>query len=118
VKFKLDENLGAIGQQILIADGHDVMTVSEQSLGGAADEFLFGICCDERRALVRLDQDFAQTLRFAPERSSGIIVLRIGGRLSPSKIELCMRTLMHFAKSNDPTHSLWIIEPGRVRVHD
>ncbi len=34
MKFKLDENIGALGKSRLEADGHDVMTVTEQQLGG------------------------------------------------------------------------------------
>jgi hypothetical protein len=38
VKVKLDENIGRRGAQLLKADGHDVMTVRDQQLGGVADE--------------------------------------------------------------------------------
>jgi predicted nuclease of predicted toxin-antitoxin system len=116
--LKLEENLGSVGRDLLVADGHDVMTVSDQSLGGSSDESLFQVCCDEGRALVTLDQDFAQTLRFPPRTGRGLIVLRIGGRVTPGKIELCIQTLVQFAKSNDVDRSLWIVEPARVRLHE
>lgn len=40
MKFKLDENIGTTGKDLLEADGHDVMSVAEQNLSGASDERL------------------------------------------------------------------------------
>ena len=102
---------------MLAAEGYDVTTVAEQSLSGSSDEMVFLVCRDEERALVTLDQDFAQTLRFAPDQSAGLIVLRIGGRITPPKIEICMRTLVTYLRSQRIERELWIVEPGRVRVH-
>lgn len=118
MKFKLDENLGSIGKHALAAAGFDVMTVVEQGLSGTSDQDLFVICRDEDRALVTLDQDFAQTLRFLPDQSAGIIVLRTGGRVTPSSIEVCLLTLLAFLKTQKIERALWIVEPGRVRVHE
>lgn len=41
MKFKVDENLGETGCEILRAAGHDVMTVADQKLSGAEDRRLF-----------------------------------------------------------------------------
>ena len=49
MKFKLDENLGDAGRDLLEADGHDVMTVAEQMLSGVADERVYAVCKDEGR---------------------------------------------------------------------
>jgi hypothetical protein len=38
VKFKLDENIGRKSEQLLRDAGHDVSTVTAQSLNGTADE--------------------------------------------------------------------------------
>ena len=53
MKFKLDENIGALGKSRLEADGHDVMTVTEQQLGGAKDERIYEACRGEGRVLVK-----------------------------------------------------------------
>jgi predicted nuclease of predicted toxin-antitoxin system len=58
VKFKLDENIGRRGRELLRASGHDVVTVWDQGLHGVTDEQLFKICSTEGRALVTLDRDF------------------------------------------------------------
>lgn len=44
------------------------MTVREQHLQGSKDEVLFSVCAGEARALVTLDHDFGQVLRFPPEK--------------------------------------------------
>jgi hypothetical protein len=41
VKFKLDENIGRRGLELLKAFGHDVMTVWDQGLRGVTDQKLF-----------------------------------------------------------------------------
>lgn len=44
MKLKLDENLGLLGKSRQEADGHDVMTVAEQQMSGAADERIHQAC--------------------------------------------------------------------------
>src|ERR1700688_3359660 len=80
VKFKLDENIGRRGLELLKASGHDVMTVRDQELLGVTDEDLFEIASAEGRTLVTLDHDFGHVPRFPPEKSAGIVILDIGPR--------------------------------------
>jgi predicted nuclease of predicted toxin-antitoxin system len=67
VRFKLDENIGRRGLEFLRASGHDVMTVWDQDLQGVTDQRLFDVCAAEGRALITLDRDFGEVLRFPPE---------------------------------------------------
>lgn len=52
MKFKLDENFGARTLSIFQAAGHNVETVVQEALGGAADRELYQVCRDEKRCLV------------------------------------------------------------------
>jgi predicted nuclease of predicted toxin-antitoxin system len=76
LRFKLDENLGRRAIDLFLEAGHDISTVAEQELQGAADDQLINICRDEARVLVTLDLDFSNVLRYPPETYAGIAVLR------------------------------------------
>ena len=66
MRFKLDEHVGTIGKGLLEAAGHAVMTVSERGLSGASDDQLYEVVRAEGRALITLNRDFGEVLRFLP----------------------------------------------------
>jgi hypothetical protein len=68
--------------------------------------------------LATLDHDFGHTLRFPPEATPGIVVLECRGRLSPSTILARMSELAAMLKTRPNDRELWIVEPGRVRIHE
>ena len=74
-RFKLDENLPARAGDALRKAGHDVRTVLEQDLGGAADTVVFEACATESRVLVTLDLDFADIRRHGVSESPGIWII-------------------------------------------
>ncbi len=117
MRLKLDENIGRRGLDILKAAGHDVMTVRDQQLQGAKDELLFEVCAGEARALVTLDHYFGQVLRFPPEKSAGIAILEIGPRATQQRLLDRLRDLASVLDTRTLSGELWIIEPGRVRIH-
>jgi predicted nuclease of predicted toxin-antitoxin system len=117
VKFKLDENIRRRGLEHLKASGHDVVTVQDQGLRGVTDDQLFELCVAEGRALVTLDRDFGQVTRFHPERSAGIVVLDVGPRATLQGIVGRLQDFLTVLENQSVTGALWIVEPGRVRVH-
>jgi len=117
MKIKLDENIGRRGGALLQAAGHDVVTVFEQNLSGATDKSLFEVCSNEGRVLITLDHDFGQVLRFPPEHSAGLIILEPGERLSIQALLDRLREFLTLAEKQSPVGALWIVEPGRIRVH-
>jgi predicted nuclease of predicted toxin-antitoxin system len=117
VKFKLDENIGRRGLELLKASGHDVMTVRDQGLGGVTDEKLFEVCVAEGRALITLDRDFGQVTRFPPESGAGIVVLDPGAETTLRGIIGRLQDFLAVLENQSVAGELWIIEPGRVRVH-
>jgi predicted nuclease of predicted toxin-antitoxin system len=118
MKLKLDENLGSFGKSLLVADGHDVMTIAEQQMSGKDDAGVYEVCRDEDRVLVTLDHDFGQTLRFPPEATAGIVVLECKGQLSPAMILARLKELATMLRLRPIDSELWIVEPGRVRIHE
>ena len=117
MRIKVDENIGASGVDLLRKAGQDTMTVREQELAGAADEVVFEACIAEGRTLVTLDRDFGQVLRFPPTQTAGVVVLELGGRASVSRLLGRLQGFLTFAATRPVVGELWIIEPGRVRVH-
>jgi predicted nuclease of predicted toxin-antitoxin system len=117
VRIKTDENIGASGIDLLRCGGHDVTSVLEQGLGGTSDDNLFKVCKAEDRVLVTLDRDFGRVPRFSPDQSAGIVILELGGAASLRGIESRLRDFLALAAAREVAGELWIIEPGRARVH-
>jgi predicted nuclease of predicted toxin-antitoxin system len=117
MKFKLDENFGIRTQHIFRSAGYDIKTVWDQGLQGYSDEEIYKICCSEKRCLVTLDLDFADTIRFPPDKTSGIVVIRIPRNPSLPLLERLIHQLMEALKNMRILKGLWIVEIGRIRIH-
>lgn len=117
MKFKLDENLGLAAARILRESGHDVSTVVDQKLQGAIDQTIYDVCLREQRCLVTLDLDFANVLRFSPESTAGIVVLRPPGPILVSTLATLAKQLLAALARENVHGRLWIVEIGRVRIH-
>lgn len=118
MKLKLDANLGARGRRLLVNAGHDVSTAEVQDLARASDETLIAACAKEGRALVTLDTDFANVMRYPPARYAGIVVVRTTPRATASDIEAAIGALLRAAGDSSVTGRLLIVNPtGRVREY-
>lgn len=117
MKFKLDENIGQRGRNLLIAAGHDVSTVLEQNLTSAPDTEVIEVCRQEGRGLVTLDLDFSNPVQFNPSLYSGIAVLRLPRRSTPQDLLDTIVTLINALKTQDIFGELWIIQRGQIRIY-
>ena len=117
MKFNLDENLGVRTRQVFLEAGGDVQTVREEGLQGHTDDTIYEMCRIERRCLVTLDLDFSNVLRFPPEPTAGIAVLRPGRVVAPGILTTLARQLVAMMASQPVEGQVWIVEPGRVRIH-
>ena len=61
MRVKVDENLPQEVAQPRCENGHDAVSVFDQTLSGEDDPTVFEVCQDEGRVLVSLDLDFANT---------------------------------------------------------
>jgi hypothetical protein len=110
VTFKLDENLDLGTVALLGRAGHDVVTVRAEGLDGADDEDLFRVSVSEGRALITLDKDFLDTIRFPPRDTPGRVVLRPPKPLM--SIALASRQPDLLARATSRDHR---VLPGRFR---
>ena len=117
MKIKLDECLDTRLSEILEKAGHEAVTVVQQGLRGIRDEELYRHCTEEGSVLVSLDVHFANVLRYVPEPTPGIVVLRGRDDLLPT-IQTLIETLVDGLRKEEPVGKLWIVEPGRIRIHE
>jgi predicted nuclease of predicted toxin-antitoxin system len=124
MNFKLDENFGARAQEIFRELGHDADTVVSEGLGGATDNEIYRVRCEEGLCLVTLDLDFSDVVRFPPETAGGIVVIRCPRNPSLTLLERMVRQFLTAIGRQPsqlgemtPAQSLWIVEVDRIRVH-
>jgi predicted nuclease of predicted toxin-antitoxin system len=115
--FKLDENADPRWREPLTLAGYEVSTVAEESLQGAEDEVVAETCQAEGRCLITVALDFAQVLYYLPENYVGIIVLRHPHPTLTGMTKL-IRQIVTALSSESPVGRLWIVEPGRIRIHE
>jgi len=116
MRFKLDENVGPSWRKPLEAGGHVVSTVAEEHLQGSPDPIIAQTCRDTGFCLITVDLGFAQILQYPPIDYPGIIILR---HPSPSLagMKALMDQVVAALKTRSPDGRLWIVEPGRIRIH-
>jgi predicted nuclease of predicted toxin-antitoxin system len=117
VRFKLDENLDPRLAPLVQEGGHDVETVHSERLSGSSDNVVYDVCLREARTLVTLDLDFSNPFRFPPAPAAGIIVVR-PPHPTFSQIRATLAAALPTLKRQSLHGKLWIVEPGRIRLHD
>lgn len=101
----------------LESQGWDVHDVHQEGLVAALDQAIQVACEREARVLVTLDTDFADTRRYNPARSPGVIVLRPRDQ-SIGAILHCLEGAIRALATQPIQATLWIVEPERLRVRD
>ena len=117
MKLKLDENFDVRLVPELLKEGFDADSVIAEGLAGSSDETIYDTCKAVGRILVTLDLDFSNPLRFPPEDSEGIVVVR-PPKAVLSSIRATLWSVIAHLKTGAVKGKLWIIEVGRIREHD
>jgi predicted nuclease of predicted toxin-antitoxin system len=115
MKFKIDENLPTDIAELLKKKGHDAITVPQQNLTGTSDENLASTCRKEKRTLVTLDTDFADIRAYPPEKSCGIIVMRLSRHDKSHTLEVFQRAIDLLSSESIEQH-LWVVEADKIRI--
>jgi predicted nuclease of predicted toxin-antitoxin system len=115
MKFKIHQNLPLEAAELLIAAGHDAMTVYQQSLGGASDERIVEVCKKEDRILVAADLDLSDIRHYPPAQTPGYMVLRLPRQSKQAMLDLLAKAIPILAK-RPINGQLWIVEPERLRI--
>jgi predicted nuclease of predicted toxin-antitoxin system len=76
-QVKADECLPVECADLLAGKGHNVETVLQEGLQGAADLEVWLAAQSERRFLVTSDLDFSDLRRYAPGTHYGVLLLRL-----------------------------------------
>lgn len=115
--FKFDENADPRWRVLLEEAGNTVSTVWEEKLQGEADATIAAVCRSLDMCLLTLDVDFAQTTAYPPSNYHGIIVLRHPKPTLKGMLALVQQVVTMLQRES-PKRRLWIVEPGRVRIHE
>jgi len=66
---------------------------------------------------VTLDLDFSNVLRFLPQGSHGIVIVRIPANPSLKLLEETVHRFLQAIEKVPIGPELWIVEPDRIRIH-
>jgi len=115
MRFKLDENIPTFFKEYLLELNHDVHSVFDEKLNGFPDPDVAVACQLEKRILLTLDLDFADTRTYPPSDYHGIIVLRPKHQSIRLFLPLLKSTL-DTLNTEPITGKLWIVEYQNIRV--
>jgi predicted nuclease of predicted toxin-antitoxin system len=115
VKLLLDENLSPLHPTELRTEGFDAVAVVECGLSGATDEEVLQFAVNSGRAILTLDADFANVMRFPPERTCGVVRLKIHPA-TEDKIRETIRRALLFLQNIDITGRLAVVDDDRIRI--
>lgn len=115
MRFKIDENLHEAVAAALRVEGHDAQTVVEEGFRGHSDREIAEICCQEQRAIITLDLDFADIREYPPENYPGLIVLRVASQARP-RVLWIVSQIFDLLEHQRLTGHLWIVSENGVRI--
>jgi len=113
MRFLVDENLPVDVQEVLLADGHDVLYVRQSDHRGATDRDLWQLAASEERVLVTRDLDFP--LPDNP-RPPALVLLRVPDSFTRKQIRAIMGQFVASSAFQEIDGRITVVSPGRVRT--
>jgi len=112
----VDEDLPRSTDTLLRKYNHEAIDVRDIGLRGAKDTAIAQYAQENHLCLITGDTDFADIIKYPPEKYDGIIVLRLPGHATASFIlQLIEQFLQQEPLIVKIPGKLGIIEPGQVR---
>lgn len=115
MRIKLDENLPSSLVDLLSGHGHDVHTVADEALTGAADHDLLEAVSAEDRMILTLDRGFGDVRAYPPGSHPGIVVLRLPDT-SPRRVRSAVERLVTTHDLDDVRGSIVVAHQETLRV--
>ena len=115
MKLLLDENLSPQHAIWLREQGHDAVAVLEVGLSGAPDDDVLRFAVDNGRALMTLDADFANVIRFPPEQTRGVVRLKVHPA-TEDQIRAAISRALLFIHNIDISARLVVVDGEKIRI--
>ncbi len=96
MRIKVDEDLPRMATVKLREYGYDVVSVTDQGMGGWKDPDLWEVVQIEQRFLVTADKGFADIRHYPPGTHAGVLLLRPDEDGVRPIIDLLEQTLYHY----------------------
>lgn len=112
----VDEALPRTLAKLLQEAGIQAVDVRDVGLAGKSDDEVFSHAQAHGLALVTLDLDFSNILKFPLESHGGIFVARFPDRISKATLLKSIVEAIRSVPDEDIPHTLFIIEPGSIRI--
>src|SRR5438445_11474202 len=117
MRLKLDENIDTRLSVLLRQAGHEAIIVRDQGLYGTVDPEVYDHCISGGYVFVTLDLDFSNVLWYPFELIQGLVVLRGLDDLF-LMVTILILTLVNALTMATLSGHLWIVELGRIRIHE
>ena len=115
MKLFLDENLSPQQASELRSKGYDARAAVEVGLGGATDEQILHFAVEDGRVLVTLDADFANVIRFPPQRTFGVVRLKVHPP-TEKRIREAIRRALSMLQNVDLAGCLAVVDEDKIRI--
>lgn len=113
--FLVDENTSRSLVSALRLVGHSAEHVYDANLQGRPDSEVFTYAQSQQQVIITGDLDFSNITQYPPPHL-GIIVLRLSTSTSTTDLIHEVQNALTTLAEEDFANTLFIVEPGRVRI--